>query len=243
MIILTEDGAIPMEAVVQKGRDALQTASLAFPIEEEWRRSIARGDGVRAVHWPSKSVLLVGANVKRGGLYVAFVANTRTGAWARNLGWDMRAAMIANDRFFFADRAGVVYEGDVSGNDNGMAYRATYAGRPATFNEQHFCNSVQLMYSSPTKGSFNLQCFSDYEIGEFVATDPLSSEGSSNWGSGVWGTFVWGGQDDPTFQEWQAAYGRGYALAPAVTVQCLQDSKPTFEIIATRMRVERGTPL
>src|SRR6185312_16968366 len=55
-----------------------------------------------------------------------FVANARTGAWAKFTAWSATCLTVWDTRFFWGTSSGTVIEGGVTGSDQGVPFTATY---------------------------------------------------------------------------------------------------------------------
>ena len=245
LAILTEDGIIPISEALQKDRAALQSSAISYPIEDAWKSAIANATSeypISAALWQSQTILLIGTASKVGGLNVAFAANARTGAWSRIVGWDVRCSVIARDELYFGNNAGQVMTADTGGTDDGDFYTVTYVPKFQTFSDMQVANAAGITYRASTEIPVNLVGFSDYNVENISAAGAASSEiDDAAWGVSVWGTFIWGGTGSrETFTEWQPVYSTGYALAPGLSFQVSQSAKPSFELLAVRLRHEKG---
>jgi hypothetical protein len=242
--VLTEDGIIPISEALRKDRAALQATAITFPIEDAWKEVIANRTAtypITATLWQDKTILLVGTPGKANNVSVSFVANARTGAWGRMIGWDVRCSGIFGDELYFGSENGKVFKADVGGTDAGTAYTGVYVPKFSYTPKLRSANAVQAIYKAPVSLGLVLDAWADYEIGDMGNPATATTPATSTWGAGVWGTFVWGGgASTTTFTEWQSAYAQGYALAPSLTVTVNQTSAVDLEILSMQVRYEVG---
>lgn len=247
LAILTEDGIIPVSEALRKDRAALSAAAITYPIEDAWRSAITQRTTdypVSATLQQSETLLLVGTPAGTTSAPVSFVANARTGAWARYIGWDVRCSAVFSDDLYFGSSAGKVFKANTGGTDDGKAFAAAYL--PKFRDLKGPCGVVSqagITYRATARANVALTAKGDYnsEGVPFVGASKL--EQSAAWGSGVWGTFVWGGAAPKTYTEWKPAYASGYSLAPVVSITSALTARLSFEILATRLRYEPGRSL
>jgi len=119
--VLTDDGINSIQVSIQKDRAGSLGNAITYPIEEAWRLAIQeRNSGTNAftcVIWPSKTMLVVGIPATGSQKKMAYVSNTRTGAWCRFVGWDIRALHVLDNKLYFGTRDGFIVEGEVTGAD------------------------------------------------------------------------------------------------------------------------------
>jgi hypothetical protein len=247
LAILTEDGIVPVSEALRKDRAALQASAITYPIEDAWKDVIANRSGgavITATLWQAQTLLIVGTGATDGGKNVAFVANSRTGAWARNLGWDVKCSVVFNDALYFVDSGGVVYTADSGGTDNGVQYTGHCVPKFTNSGQYRQAHSVGITYRAPEELDFDLSLHGDYQIDALPIPSPATFASGDEWGTGVWGTFVWGnGTSVYTYRTWQFAGASGYALAPGVSITSNQTAAIPFELLSMRVRFEEGSQL
>ena len=247
LVLLTEDGMVPVSGALVKDRAALQAAALTYPIEDAWKDAIADrsvAEPISAVLWQSKTLLLVGTPSRDDGKDVCFVANARTGAWGRITGWDVQCQVVAGDVLYFGTAAGKVMEADTGGNDDGMQITAHYVPKSKTYAEWQEANSAALIYKAPEELDFDLDCHADYTVDPLSIPATTATTTTTTWGSGTWGTFVWGDEGaNASFTNWQTVNNSGYALAPSVSITVNQSARVNMEILGMRLRTEAGNAL
>lgn len=248
LAILTEDGIIPISEALRKDRAALQAVAITYPIEDAWRDAIANRSTsfpISATLWQSKTLLLVGTPAKvDSSIPVSFAANARTGAWSRITGWDVRCAVVFADELYFGSDDGVVYKADAGGTDADTAFTGRYVPKFMDSDKRQGAIAANVVYKAAESANVTMFAHADYQVDTMAGPPPTTSESGDVWGTGVWGTFVWGTSDPVySFNEWQYVRARGYSLAPGLAITSNQTSKLAFELIETRLRMEKGYAL
>jgi hypothetical protein len=245
LVILTEDGIVPVSEALRKDRAALQAAAITLSIEDLWQNAIANRDvafNFSVSLWSTQTALFIGTPDVGGGTTV-LVANTRSGAWATIKGWDIQCSVIYQDRLFFGDSEGRLVEGDIQGNDLGLPYSGRYVPKFQELgaSDTKVVNHARILSRSAEVASPRLACFADYSVGQFPTEFDAPEAVGSLWGSAIWGTGTWGGGIVRSARfDWQAVSAQGFAVAPAMIVGSDSLAKPTFEIQGVIIRYEMG---
>jgi hypothetical protein len=251
LMILTEDGITALSSALRKDRAQLQSDSVSFLIEDAWRDVVAQRSGsynFSGELWHSQSLLLIGVPVSASGSPVAFVANSRTGAWCRFRNWQVDATGIINDALYFGTAgasSSIIYRADTTGSDDGTAIEGRWVPK---FQEGDGRQKAALHARVRGRGggeyNVSLKGFADYVIGEYPTPTPTTEEFGAFWGSVAWGSFVWGG-DNPSIRtsKWRTIRAVGSSLAPAVVAATNRTSKNDLEFIAVDVVFETGAML
>jgi len=251
LAILTEDGIVPVSEALRKDRAALQAVAITAPIEDEWKRVVAKRDAAfpfSVTLWQAKGRLLIGTPENDDSMPVAFVANAQTGAWCRYTGWDVRCSRTLGNDLYFGTNSSTVVKAEQQGNDQGAAYTGVYVPKFDMLKSggNKIANRSNLTARSATAFNFSVKGLSDYTVPSLTPPSAASvSVGDSAWGSGVWGAFVWGGSDAPTIQtsKWKKVSAKGFSISHAIQVTVNQVPVPEIEITSSRLRYEEAVPL
>lgn len=245
VMVLTEDGVIPISEALQKDRAALQAAAITYPIEALWQRAVANRSlefNFTAALWPSRTSVVIGLP-EQDGVAASLVANTRTGAWATISGWDVQCCEVFNDALYFATSDGVIAKADEGGTDLGEPYSCQYVPKFQEMGSPEEKHAVHArgIWRSTSAVVPQMVGFANYEIGSYPASGNKFFLGTDVWGTGSWGASVWGGRS-PTQHgsDWQSVAGSGFALSVGWSVTSNQTEKPDMSISATVLRYERG---
>ena len=128
LAIMTEDGIVPLSKVQQLDQVALQNVAVTKPIAPHWRDTVVSRTGLQGWQitiWPLQSMGIIAVPSTSADVNFQYVANVRTGAWARYTGWDGLCFCVYGNNLYFGTSGGVVMQGEVLGSDNGSAYTMT----------------------------------------------------------------------------------------------------------------------
>jgi hypothetical protein len=245
LVILTEDGAVPVSEALMKDRAALQAASITAPIEDLWKTAIANRVGsfsFSVALWSTQTAIFISTPDVGGGTRI-LVANTRNGRWATISGWDMQCSIISNDRLYFGTSAGLIVQGDVQGADMGAPYTGTWVPKfqeLQTGDTKVACHA-RVLTRAVESASPRVAVFANYEIGQYPVEGVAPQPSASVWGTMVWGSFIWGGSTVKASNlQWQSVSGMGFSLAPAIVAGSNSTAKPTLELLGCVLRYEVG---
>lgn len=251
LVVITDDGMVPISQAISKDRAALQALALTYPIEDRWRRLVTNYNGTdrafEAVLWPQQAMLLVTVPVQNVEANYCLIANSRTGGWARYTGWDARSLLVVGDECYFGTQAGEVFRAEQSGQDDGSPYTGRYVPHFNDINSAAEKAALHARVLVRTNRSFTpeLFCLADYS--EDYPTPQISdmSESTGVWGTALWGEAVWQFNDE-TFEiksEWQTVNAVGAFLAPGLYITSGIVASPVIEVLALWLDYEEGRPL
>ena len=246
--VITDDAIVSLGAAVQKDRAALLATAITFPIEEAWRLVVdERNSGIlpfSCVVWPSKTMLVVGIPSSGSQSRIAYIANTRTGAWCRFTGWDTRCVTVFDDKLYFGTRDGAIVRGEVTGADLGNTYTATVLPKFEDFKSVSEKAAVHARVVARANNAFTPQLFacSDYDVAIPARLDADADEAASLWDIGIWGQSVWSSRSDTKRRqsEWQSVAAVGQALSVGLQITTGRVTAPDVELIALHLVTEEG---
>ena len=249
LVICTEDGVVSIMQAMARDRAALMEAAVTAPIEDAWQSVVSRRRAAfpfTATLWHPQTTLIIGAPTEDGSKPQAFVANTRTGAWCRYTGWDVRCSVVHQDRLYFGQNDGRVALAEQSGQDFDQPYFATWVPKfsECGTSDDKFAISARLMLRIDAPTRFRVTGLANYELGALQLSAVTDAEGFTAWGTGVWGTSIWGGSRNALSQsQWQSISGAGFSLSPGVQIGVGRISEPQIEIASVMLQYEVGNPL
>lgn len=221
IIIATDIGDVPLSQAIQKDYAALSAAAVSAPIETAWNEAVAlrrSGDWHQEL-WPENQMVIIALPTVNQQPAEMFVANARTGAWAKYTNWDGTCFEVFNGRLFFGSTGGKVIEANVTGLDDGAPYTAVYVplftdfGTPGARKTPRIARAVT---RGPRNVSSQLSVMEDYIINLPPVPSASPVEGGSEWSVGLWEQAVWGNaQSLRVQQEWTSVGGYFYAGSPA----------------------------
>lgn len=248
--IITDDGIVSMSAAIQQRKDqaALIASAVTYDIEEAWRLAVTeRNSGLlpfTCVIWPSKTMLVIGIPASGSQRKITYVANTRTGAWCRYTGWDIRCMVVFNNHLYFGTRDGSILDAEVTGADLGAPYSAVVVPKFTDFGSPAEKSALHCRIIAKANNPFTPQLFAtaDYEVEIPPPLNADSDENENTWDNGIWNQSTWGSAFDTKARrsEWQAVAANGQALAPGLQVTSGRTTAPDVELVALHLMVETG---
>lgn len=126
LAILTQDGVVSMQALLQYGREQIQKATITGKIQTLFSQyaqtDVAANFGWQPIVFPEQRYLIV--NIPNGADADQFqlVQNIITGSWTRFTGMEAGSWAVANNKLYFGGNAGIVYEANTGWLDDGERY-------------------------------------------------------------------------------------------------------------------------
>jgi hypothetical protein len=251
LIILCEDGLMPMSKAMQFDRAAAARASFTFNIQKAFMDQYQLNGGLfgwQILTYAKSNFALI--NIPQGNsMSYQYVMNVITGAWAQFQGMNGNCWCVQRDSLYYGAYAnGQVYGADTGSGDGTNAINATWVaafndcGAPGMLKE---AKAIQLVIETQENVSPSVGVSADYAIVTPAAVSTYNTPGSSLWDVALWDVGVWG-NPNPILQQWEAATGVGYQLAPTVTIASLgpvPSSNLLLKIEAAYMLFEIGSPL
>jgi hypothetical protein len=249
LLVLTEDGIVPISQAIDKDPAALSLSAVTRSIEPEWRMQVPlrRALPWEFAKWTAKGMGIVSLPAGIGQSKYCYVVNLQTGAWARYTGWDTRCLTVFDDQAHFGTSDGRVMQCELGGDDDGAEYVCTlvvqfdHLGAPGFTKQVHMARSTYLA-SQPFEDMISVS--TDYQIDLPVAPNPaVSSAIPGLWDVGLWDVSVW--DDDPSLKsvkaKWASIGLSGYAIAPQLQVTCQSTILPDAELVGVDLTYETGS--
>lgn len=180
-------------------------------------QSFAGNFGWQATYYPIGNKLIINVPSVENSVQYQYVMNTITGAWStwnkQNTGFSAACWDVFQDNIFFGGN-GIVYQGDVSESDSGIAIQSNIKPAFSYFGQlgqsKLFTMVRPIIISDGNiMPSFAL-CL------DFADTQPptpqLSSGSGSPWDTSPWDTTSWGGSPQVN-KNWLTVGGIGYAAS------------------------------
>lgn len=249
LVVLTQQGAVPVSQIISKDPAALSLAAVSRAIEPDWTRDAqARGTVPwEIVKWPSRSMALVTNPVVSANTPAqCYIVNLETGAWCKRTGWDTRCFALHEDQVYFGTSDGKVMQADITGMDDGANYYSIAAmawdhlGSPG-YEKTILSARGQFI----TEGLFvpQLSVSTDYTVN--IPSPPNTSIGSSAtgaWDVGEWDEAEWDsvGVPQPYNTRWNSIGQSGYVVSAQVQVTNGSVLTPTAELVIIDILYETG---
>ena len=132
LVIGTEEGLIPMSAVVQRDPTALKANAFTRPIGDLWELEMSRAKITdrlewRVCKWPVRNMLLISMEDNQFRPDACFAANLENNAWTQFTGWSLKGAAPMGDGLYLITKDGAVAEAWNVGRDDGEPYNCRFA--------------------------------------------------------------------------------------------------------------------
>jgi hypothetical protein len=225
LLLMTEDGVLPISSLIRTDRAVAGEKALTKRIRQAYSTAVQRARDVfgwQLISHPIRNMALL--NVPAGGsepIY-QFAFNTITGAWSRFYGWDALSWAQFENEIYFGSDDGVVYKAETGGTDNAAAISAqvlpSYMHLGARGRIKHV-KMVQPIYTTDVVApSPNVSIAVDYEL-------PVSASGSAQEALGdffTWDVSEWDGEDIwfgyLVNADWRGSGNIGKVISPYTTL-------------------------
>lgn len=261
LLIATEDGVVPLSAVVSKDPAALELSAVSRNIEDLWRAQYNARSSLSwsMLKWNAKAMGIISlphTNLDASlgdpsGQPIALVVNLETGAWCRFTGWDIQAMAMIGDQAYFGDINGVVYAMESTGFDDTSGYVAKCG-----FYNDHSNSIGRFKTAHAMRGVFRASA--DFEPKFSIATDynedfptapdvaPATASTEALWDSGIWDESRWDDAASATLQNevtsWETVTGNGIVFAPQVQISQGQTRALDIEMVSLDALYHVGSP-
>lgn len=251
LIIETEQGLIPITAMVVKDKAALSISAVSRNIEPDWitdartRRSLPW----EIVKWPSRQRAIISCPVTGEESITppwCYVVNTTTGAWCKRTGWNTRCLVLHNEFVYFGTNDGKIMQMEITGSDNGAIYYPVavlgwdHFGAPGF---QKTIISARATFTVATDPIVQLSASSDYTIS--LPTPPnvaADVDSPGEWDVGLWDEALWDtGTTLMVYRTgWESINVSGAVLAPQLQFSMGNLVTPRGEFTALDVLYEAG---
>lgn len=217
LIIVTQDGFIPMSASLIRDRSQADLVALSRQINKAVNDAVrdnATEYGWQPFVYPKGTQMIF--NIPQGNsTYFQFVFNTITGAPCRFKGINAVCWGLKGNAAYFGGTDGVVYLHDDGTSDAGtnIEYDAVQAfsffgspGRKKAF------KCVEPIFQSNGNPNVAIDLNLDFQLKAFQGVTAASPSSAATWGVSKWGVGTWGGADQ-VYRGWRGVRGVGRAAA------------------------------
>lgn len=245
LVVATDVGFVPLSQALQKDYAALSPSAVSAPIDVEWNDAVQKRSSQPwcCKKWSANQMTVVALPTVGDEQPAFFVANTRTGAWAKYTNWDAGCLEVFQDRLFFGSSLGRIYEANVTGSDDGQPYTATYLpsfdalGTPGLKS----VSMARCYLRSSTAVREKITIKPDYQTNTPAVPDASPIDVGSVWGAAIWGQSVWGYVADKIVSyQWRSAVAFGGVFSPLVQITSGSLSPLDTEIIRTDIMYNNG---
>jgi hypothetical protein len=217
LLIITQDGVVPMAGSLQSSR-LDPRVSITNKIQFAMSTAIsAYGDnfGWSLLYYPKENQLLMNVPIA-AGQQQQYVMNNITKSWCNFTGWNASCwELYLDDPYYggdgFVGKAWNTNNDDQS-NINGFALQSFQTYGTATQKQCKMIRYHLLTNGTPSiYGNVNV----DYDLADSSAELSFTATQSGTWDNSNWGATYWGASLVPS-AEWQGSTGIGYSFAPTL---------------------------
>lgn len=195
VFICTTDGLEPLSQALTRGVETLSQVSASKNIDDLWRAAALESPtGWIISQWLEQSLVFVSFPASPSFSDLTFVMNSITGKWATIRNWNATCYEHFQGALFFGSSGGNVFQGDVTGADNGLPFLAAYlsAFLPNKFGQRVSAGLASMRLISATPISVKLFAKADFVTAYPTPANTNEAEtDSSTWDGGLWDTAVW----------------------------------------------------
>jgi hypothetical protein len=228
LILVTQDGFVPLSAILSMDRSQAERVALSKQIAKAVNSEVrAHGTlfGWQPIVYPKGQQLIF--NIPQSATVShQFAFNTITGAPARFLGMDATCFALLDDNLYYGGVDGRVYQADTGASDNPAGVLTTivgdvsqafhYFGSPG---RNKAFKSVEPILEANGTPNVSVNLNTDFRTNSITSlpSPSASAETSAEWGTGEWGSGLWG-SGSQIYSGWRGVRGRGRAAAMRIRV-------------------------
>ena len=221
MLVVCQDGVIPMSAALQSSRvnpKVAITDKIQYAISEAIT-SYGANFGWQLLYVPTINQLWLNVPVEEGKNQQQYVMNTISGSWCNYSGWNANCFELFQDNPYFGGDGFVGKAWDTNA-DNGTNIDAYGLQAFNSFNGagtlKRFTMSRPILRSDGVPAIY-AGIDVDFNLNDLSAPLTTSPSLFGTWDSSLWDEANWGGALQ-VIQNWQGIHGVGYYGAPIVKV-------------------------
>lgn len=243
LILICEDGFLPMSAVLPIDRAQSQTVAISDVIQptvSESVRSYGTVYGWQGLVYPKGKMLIFNVPLAANTTAHQYTFNSITGAACRFTGVNANCWGILNNNAYFGGIDGTVYKFDTGTSDNSADIQTdlqqafSYFGKKST---NKLFKLIRPIFEST--GSFSPVIMFNVDFGTNpTTTTPTVSSGGPLWDTAVWDTDVWGGEI--ILKQWISVSGTGFCASARMRVDT---NEHTISLLATDFVYQQGIAL
>ena len=215
LLIITQDGIVPMSGALQSSR-LDPRVSITNKIQYAVSQAVSLyGDnfGWSLLYYPKQNQLLMNVPISAGGEQ-QYVMNNITKSWCNFTGWAATCWELFNDNPYFGGNGYVAAAWNGSSDDNadidGFSLQSFQTYGTAL---QKQCKMIRYHIQSDGTPSVFGDVNVDYNLADEAAQLNFSISNYGVWDTGLWDSAIWGSGLVP-IANWQGATNIGYTFAP-----------------------------
>jgi len=221
LLIITQDGVLPMSGALQSSRTN-PTVAITDKIQRAVSESVVDHGakfGWQLLHFPKQNMLWVNVPINEGENQEQYVMNTISKSWCRFTGWNANCWTILEENPYFGGDGFIGHAWNTNSDNgdqiNGDALPAfNYFGMTGQTKRWTMVRPVFRSTGTP-----QLYVNMNVEFDESANTAPLSFSPTiyGRWDEAIWDISLWSGGLG-VIKNWQGVNGTGYCAAPRMVV-------------------------
>jgi hypothetical protein len=248
LLISTEDGLVPLSAVLTKDPAELSVSAASRAIQLSWQRAVRLKDPLRPfllAKIPGRDMGIVGLPNRKE----TFVCNIQTGAWCRFTGWDVQSIGTYSGSGYYGDSLGNVFLIEGAGTDGGQIYTArlawqpTHLRAPGRVKQYHMARATfRALVAFKAKLSVATDYGRDFPPAPGVE---VITDNEARWDVGLWDVSRWDDSSDSEERvtattKWRSLGRTGFSVSPQVQISSGSTRTPDAELVALDMVYDLG---
>ena len=244
LIMLSQDGFVPLSGILTLDRSQARLVSLSEQIAKAVNESVrvaGTEHGWQAILYPKDALLLF--NVPQSSTVShQYVFNTITGAPSRDTGVNAICWGMMNDNLYWGSMDGAVNKFDDGNDDLGSNIEAdalqafSYFGSPQS---EKIFTLAEPIFESNGNPNAAVEMNVDFQVAGPTGVPTASILNASTWGVSKWGVGLWGAALQ-IYRGWRGVRGVGRAGSLRIRINT-NSSRPSW--IATNYIFEPGGQL
>ncbi len=228
--VICLDGVVPLSKSLTFDRAAVAQIAITNRIQRvmnESARLYKDHFGWQLISYARGTRAILNVPINENNEQQQYVMNTLTGAWCQFIGMDANCWEIFEDRPFFGDNEGRVFEADKGGTDYGTTLQADMSTAFNYFKlrgNQKQWKMCRPQLTTDSQASVGLAFNVDFQDNAPIATPTTPSQSNSVFGTAVFNTSTFAG-DITTQSNWTSVTGLGYCAS----IRMVVNISPTFD--------------
>lgn len=216
LLIITQDGVVPMSGALQSSR-LDPRVSITNKIQYAMSTAISSYSanfGWELLYFPKENQLIMNVPVSEGSQQQQYVMNNITKSWCNFTGWNANCWTLWKDNPYFGGNEYVGLAWNTNA-DNGTDITSFALQSFQTYGKANQKQCQMIRYHLFTNGfptvygNVNV----DYNLADTAQSLNFAPVTFASWGTALWDTAVWGDTLVPS-ADWQGVTEIGYSFAP-----------------------------
>ena len=260
LAVMTAAGILAISQIQTMDEIALQNTAVTNAIQPAWQAAVAARTGLsgwQIMEWPLKTMVVVNLPQVPSSINTQFMANGRTGAWCRYVGWDAQCFEVGGlhlDQLLYGTSDGRVMQAETGGQDDGKTYTMTIFpsfsdmaktdyGFPSLSQSAGRKQTKMVRPRLQTFGAVFPKVTMRVDYDQSIPMAPAPAPGipltGAQWGTAIWGVDVWP-QSNVFQQGWISSLALGSVISPVIQATFDQLGTPTFNLASIDVIFETG---